>query len=155
MTMPKAEPDSTPRTRSRRRRVLTVAVMIFVVGGAVAGWRWHADRSYVGTETSATLLWGGCANGIFWIDPANGVRWWAGSRPVMTGALETEPPHHLPSGGTTYVAAGTMRFTSYDEATFTSAAGGNLAFTRPAAGEAFTTECLFYPSSPGSVAPTG
>ena len=81
---PASETRQTPGTShdAGHGRAFLAGILLAVVlaGLATYGWRWQADRSYVGSTTRIDLTWT-CFNGIFWTDPDRDVRWWAGQDP--------------------------------------------------------------------------
>ena len=148
-----AEPGTAGDRRSSSRiRIAAIAVLVVVVIGAIGAWRWRADRAYIGTETAAELTWGMCTNGIGWEDPATGVGWWGGNEIVTTGDYESEPRQFVLGAATptegrpmSYVtrhSTGTVRFDSYDRATFTSRTGGTLELARTSDGQSYEAHCV-------------
>jgi hypothetical protein len=142
--------DREGRDNSRdagRARSIVAAVLLTVVlaGMATYGWRWQADRSYVGSTTRVDLTWT-CFNGIFWTDPDRNVRWWAGQEPVTTG-IETRDRDQAGAGSpiSTKHARGILRFESRDTATFVSDTGVSMAFTRQEPGRFYQANCALGP----------
>lgn len=124
----------------RRRTIVTSAALVVVLLGlAVYGLRWWTSHAYVGSTQRVVLTWD-CGNGIFWVDPASGTKWWAGHDPTMAGRVETAPrqPGPIISVKT---AAGSMHIDSSDTAVFTSDAGGTMPLTRQEPGTLYTADC--------------
>lgn len=125
---------------SRRRTIVTSAALVVVLLGLAAyGLRWWSAHAYVGSTQRVELTWD-CGNGIFWVDPASGTKWWAGHDPVMVGRIESAPrqPGRIIS---TKTAAGSMHIDSSDTAVFTSDAGGTMPLTRQEPGTLYTADC--------------
>ena len=145
--------DSHTVKRSGRRLTLLASVVaVLVIAGIIFGFRWQADRAYVGTDTAAELSWGQCLNGIGWKDPTNGVSWWAGHDVVVTGEYESEPvrvrpfrpsdPNAVPIRSVVHSSVGTIHFDAFDSATFASRTGGTIQLTRPPPDQAYTADCV-------------
>jgi hypothetical protein len=123
------------RTPSSRRRLGSLVVLA-VVAVALAS----CTVAPAGSAQSDTveLRWY-CWNGIFTPAGPDGDRWWAGGFPVPTGPLEADAGPD--DGNHEHHSTGVLHVEGPTAATFTAAAGGQLALTRVAADVVFPAYC--------------
>jgi hypothetical protein len=132
----------------QRRVLMAVVGVVVLILAVIVAWRWRADRASVGTEAPAALTLGMCLNSVGWTDPSTGIRWWAGNWPVVEHNLETELRHLDDRNSIVGTATGTVRFDSYETATFTSTRGGTLPLPRTWPDQVHLTHCAGWPQIP-------
>jgi hypothetical protein len=134
--------------------VVGTAVVVVVIAAGL-GWAWRRGSFLVGTDNDAGFRITTCFNSVTWRAP-DGSEWVVEKDARPVGAWESEPRRLKGTASTASAVgqgavwrqtAGTMHIDDLDHATFTSRAGGTLAFRR-VTGDAMTTECRGAPGDP-------
>jgi hypothetical protein len=124
-----------PVVRSLNRVLGAVVLVGILVAAGIGGWRWHQDRSYIGTSRAVTIEWR-CLDHLDWRDEERDATWTGGTQGVRPITVErgSFPPVQM--------ATGTIRFDTYDRATFTSDLGGSTELHRVPPGAFRTLACV-------------